>query len=292
MNSVLAQTPTDESSNEPLYRHVVVPINGHTPNERSVPIARELAQNLECDVEFASMLFDAKHHAERSRLLHLMTLRLKGLPVFTNVAEGGDPSAYILDLVNRPDSLVVLAGGTSIVGLPGSVTADVLRFASRPIVMVGPRISTNWHGPINSIVVPLDGSRAAEASLPAAAAWATRFDATIELLQVIDLQDTRDHHMEPISHAGDAAEPDLADVSYLEHVAESLQAEQHCRVSFEVVHASRSHRVGAICEYAGRGNGRMMAMASNGFRRSGAMVAGTTLRVIHNAEIPVLIVRT
>lgn len=296
MNALLVQPPTDATIPGPPYRHVVVPINGHTPNERSVPVARELAQLLKVDVEVASMLFDAKHRAERSRLLHLLTLRLKGLTVHTNVEEGGDPSAYILDLVNQPDSLVVLAGGTSIVGLPGSVTADVLRFAARPIVMVGPRINNTWKGPITTIVVPLDGSRSAEASLPAAVAWATRFDATIELLQIVDQPDSREHRQHALTHAlahaGDAAEPDLLDVSYLEHIAESLQAEQHCRVSYEVIHAARSHRVNAICEFAGRNNGRMLAMASNGFRRSGAMVAGTTLRVIHNAEIPVLIVRT
>ena len=276
-----------------LFKHVAVPINGRTPNERSVPIARDLAQHLGCDIEFASMLFDSKHLAERARLVHLLALRLKGIPVLTNIAEGGDPSAFILDLVNRPDTLVVLAGGTSIIGLPGSVTTDVVRFAARPFVVVGPRANPTWQGPITSVIVPLDGSKAAESSLRVAVEWAQFFDATVELIQVIDPQDSTNHQVDFLtSYAGDAAAPDAPDVAYLEHVAESLMADQHCRVTFEVLHARRPHRVGAIAEYADRGCGRILTMASNGFRRSGAMVAGTTLRVIHHAEIPALIVRT
>ena len=293
--TTLLQEPSAEAQDMQLhYGHIVVPVNGHTPNERSVPVARELAQSWHADIEFASMLFDGTHRAERSRLLHLLSMKLKGHTVTTQVGEGGDPSAYILDLVNRPDSLVVLAGGTSIVGLPGSVTTDVLRFANRPLVMVGPRIGPTWRGPITSVVVPLDGSRSAEASLPTALSWAARFGATVELVQVLDVKETRSVHVhgEPLAHAGDAAAPDALNVSYLEHVAESLQAEVHCRVTFEVLHAPRAQRVNAICEFAGRGNGRLLVMASNGFRRSGAMVAGTTLRVIHTAEIPTLIVRT
>ena len=290
----VAGATTDHSTpTHTLFRHGVVPINGHTPNERSVPIARDLAQHLGCDIEVASMLFDSKHLAERARLVHLLALRLKGIPVLTNIAEGGDPSAFILDLVNRPDALVVLAGGTSIIGLPGSVTTDVLRFAARPFVVVGPRTNPMWQGPIASIIVPLDGSKAAESSLRVAVDWAQFFDATVELIQVIDPQDSANHRIDFLtSYAGDAAMPDALDVAYLEHVAESLMADQHCRVTFEVLHARRSHRVGAIAEYANRGSGRILAMASNGFRRSGAMVAGTTLRVIHHAEIPALIVRT
>ncbi len=274
------QTGTEQKTG--LFEHVVVPISGYPPNERAIPVAAAIAKQFHATLEFVSMLYSEVNHVDRTHLLHLLATRVDQA-AFTTIEEGTDPAAFILDLMNRLSSLVVLAGGTSVLGLPGSITVDTLRFAARPFVTVGPRISPLWTGPIDRIVVLLDGSHAAEDSLPAAMRWATASGARIELLQVIDIDDVRQ---------ASVFAPDALEVGYLESVADSLESEGAARVSFDVLHGSSHRKQSVITQYVGHKNGTIVCMASNGSHHSHSMVASTTLRVISHAEVPVLVVRS
>lgn len=265
------------------YDRVIVPVNGFPPNDRAIRVAEALAGQFEGDIEFSSMLYNAEHRTERSHLLHLLTLRTKRKAAFTNIHEGGDASAYILDLIARPQGLVVLAGATSVLGIPGSITADVVRFASRPVVIVGPHIFPTWQGGVERIVVPLDGSPAAEQALPIAQCWSKALRIPIELVQVIDSDDVA------LMHRRD---PDAIEASYLEHLYESFQGDGVDLISFDVLHGSGSQRVEVICEYAQRVSGSMICMATNGSHLSRSMLSGTTLKVLHHSPVPALIVRS
>lgn len=267
----------------PKYDRVIVPVNGFPPNDRAIRVAESLAEQFDCDIEFSSMLYNGDHRIERSHLLHLLTLRTKRKSAFTSIAEGGDASPYILDLISRPQSLVVLAGATSVLGIPGSITADVVRFAGHPVVIVGPHVSLQWKGPITRIVVPLDGSSAAEQALPSAQHWSRLLGVQIELIQVLDPDDVTLMHR---------LDPDAFEASYLENVFQSLQADGVHADSFDVLHGSRSHRVEAICDYAKRQPGSMLCMSTNGAHQSRSMLASTTLKVLHHSPVPVLIVRS
>jgi nucleotide-binding universal stress UspA family protein len=265
------------------YDRVIVPVNGFPPNDRAIRVAEALAEQFDCDIEFSSMVYSSEHRIERSHLLHLLTLRTKRKSAFTNIEEGGDASPYILDLIARPQSLVVLAGATSVLGMPGSITADVVRFAGQPVVIVGPQIIGSWQSAITRIVVPLDGSSAAEHALACAQRWSRLLGAKIELIQVLDPDDvTLMHRLDPEAFEG----------SYLETVFECFQADGVGAVSFDVLHGSRSHRVEMICDYVKREPGSLLCMATNGAHQSRSMLASTTLKVLHHSPVPVLIVRS
>lgn len=271
------------SQDQSVYDRVVVPVNGFPPNDRALRVAEVLAEQFDCNIEFSSMVYNGHHRIERSHLLHLLTLRTKGTSAFTTIKEGGDPSPYILDLISRPQSLVVLAGATSVLGLPGSITADVVRFAGHPVVIVGPQTISPWHGPITKIVVPLDGSSAAEQALACAQRWSHSLGALIELIQVLDPDDVTLLHR---------LDPDAFEASYLENVFESLQADGSNIGLFGVLQGSRSKRVEAICNYVRRQPGSILCMATNGAHQSRSMLASTTLKVLHHSPVPVLIVRS
>jgi nucleotide-binding universal stress UspA family protein len=261
---------------------IIVPINGYPPNERSIPVADALAKQFGGDVELISMVFHENYHSERSHLLHRLAERVHSC-AFTTTDSGSDPAAFVLDRINQPDSLVVLSGGTTVAGIPGSMTVDVLRFASRPFVMVGPKTDSFWAGPIERIVVLLDGSPAAEASLAVATTWATQLNAQIELLQVISPDDVRQAKI---------FAPDSSEVSYLDSVSDSVQVNAGLPVDYEILHAAPHDRARAMTHYVGRSPRTIFCMASNGFHQSGSMVGGTTLEVIHESSVPVLLVRS
>ncbi len=265
------------------YDRVIVPVNGFPPNDRAIRVAEVLAQQFNCDIEFSSMVYNAEHRTERSHLLHLLTLRTKGKSAFTNIEDGGDASPYILDLISRPQSLVVLAGATSVLGMPGSITADVVRFAGQPVVIVGPQTSNTWQGPITRIVVPLDGSSAAEHALASAQRWSHLLGARIEVIQVLDPNDVTLMRR---------LDPEAFESSYLETVFKSIQANGVAEVSFDTLHGSRSHRVEVICDYVREQPGSMLCMATNGAHQSRSMLANTTLKILHHSPAPVLIVRS
>jgi nucleotide-binding universal stress UspA family protein len=265
------------------YDRVIVPVNGFPPNDRAIGVAEVLAQQFDCDIEFSSMVYNGEHRRERSHLLHLLTLGTKRKSAFTNIEEGGDASPYILDLISRPESLVVLAGATSVLGMPGSITADVVRFAGQPVVIVGPQMIASWQGPITKLVVPLDGSTAAEHSLETALHWAQLLGAQIDLIQVLDPNDVT---------LARRLDPETFEASYLETVFENLRANSVPSVSFDVLHGSRSHRVDVICDYVRRQPKSLLCMATNGAHQSRSMLASTTLKVLHHSPVPVLIVRS
>ena len=252
---------------------VIVPVNFYPPNNRSVAVAEQLATQFECDMELASMLYDPSHTEDRQRLLKRMARDIKDHVVHTTLKGGTDPAPFILDLINCADSLVVLAGGTTLVGIPGSITSDVLRFASRPTVIVGPDVDPHWHAPVKHLMVPLDSSRAAEAALTTAAQWAAACGATLDLVQVV-------------------SPGNLEASEYLEQVATSLKCAPRARVSWDVLHSSALHRASEICDRADQQPGTIICMASHGSRHSQSMIASTTLRVIHHSAVPVLVTRS
>jgi nucleotide-binding universal stress UspA family protein len=275
--TIVHQTETD------TYDRIVVPVNGFPSNDRALQVAEVLAQQLNCDIEFSSMVYNGEHRIERSHLLHLLTLRTRRKSAFTRIEEGGDASPYIMDLIASPSSLVVLAGATSVLGLPGSITADVVRFASQPVVIVGPQMIGTWSGPITKIVVPLDGSSAAELAIVHARRWSQRLGAQIELIQVLDPNDVA---------LMQRLDPEAFEASYLETVFQNLRGDGVAVASFDVLHGSRSHRVEVICDYVRRQPGSILCMATNGAHQSRSMLSSTTLKVLHHSPVPVLIVRS
>ena len=114
-----------------------------------------------------------------------------GVVVTSNVMEGDAAETIITEADRRPGTLIAMAThGRSGIGrwLLGSITDKVVRHAKRPTLVVRahkePAPSTAlW----KRIILPLDGSRTAEAAIPHAVEVAKALDIGISMLQATSL---------------------------------------------------------------------------------------------------------
>src|SRR6185503_1618042 len=112
------------------------------------------------------------------------------VPARTQILEGGDPAEEITRYAGSSSSsfIVMSTRGRGAIGclVFGSVADDVVRHARVPVVLVHEEESPQ-PGFIPRMIVPIDGSLLAEQALPQATELARSTDATVSLVQVLDL---------------------------------------------------------------------------------------------------------
>ena len=155
----------------------------------------------------------------------------------------------------------------------------------------------------SKILVPLDGSKLAEAVLPYVQELARRFDSEVALIQVVAplsklVAETMPSALEPtgaaaavgLEAASEALKAEREGAhSYLEKVAERLKAEK-VKVRAEVVEGSAGD---TIVEYAGQQGMGLIAMCTHGRSGLGRLVYGSVAdRVLCRAGTPVLLIRS
>lgn len=167
---------------------LVVPVDETAMSERAVPVAVGLAGATGAEVVL--VLVDSARSAPGADLAYL-DAALEDLPP-------GIAGRRLLALVDRdvddaivevaagePEAVIVMATHARIGAaalLLGSVTDGVLRRASVPVVVVGPRCATSADDVGGAIVAAVDGSSLDGAVLEAACAWATASRARLVVL--------------------------------------------------------------------------------------------------------------
>jgi nucleotide-binding universal stress UspA family protein len=115
----------------------------------------------------------------------------------------GNPADVIVEKARRLDADAILISSHGRSGIMrwrrGSVADKVLRTAHGPVFMVGPRamergewLEAEAVQPFARILVPLDGSEAAEQALPAAVQYASAYHSVLHLFQAISLGNSYD----------------------------------------------------------------------------------------------------
>lgn len=138
------------------------------------------------------------------------------------------------------------------------------------------------------ILVPLDGSTAAEAVLPYVEALAVGFRTAVEFLSVVDVGAMASHLAADKTHHADAvvAAEEKNSAAYLEKLALRFAAiSNQCRVV-------RGHAGEAILEAAGKDRNTLIAMATHG--RSGAqrwLLGSVAEKVLRGTTNPLFLVR-
>lgn len=137
----------------------------------------------------------------------------------------------------------------------------------------------------SKILVPLDGSRLAEAVLPVAKLFAERFDATVSLLHVLERGAPRSIHGE--RHLDNAHEAG----AYLSRIAGECDCEG---VPVEIhVHPNQERDVVAsIIQHAAEFGADLIILASHGWGGIRDLVMGSIAQqVLRRGVLPVLLVR-
>ena len=139
--------------------------------------------------------------------------------------------------------------------------------------------------PFRHIIVPLDGSRLAEAALPSAVAIATRMNARVTLLHVIE-------HKAPTSVHGERHLNKILDAAaYLSEIARRYQ-DTGAAIDTHV-HPNEEHYVAqSIAEHADELGVDLVALATHGSGGIRGLIFGSVAQqVLRRTTTPVLLVR-
>ncbi|WP_455448461.1 universal stress protein [Natrinema thermotolerans] len=103
----------------------------------------------------------------------------------------GSPAATILEYVGEHDIDLIAMGTHGRTGvnryLTGSVTERVVRQSDVPVMTARVTERSEWAGGYDEILLPTDGSEPAAAAVDHALAIATRADATVHVVSVVDV---------------------------------------------------------------------------------------------------------
>ena len=136
---------------------------------------------------------------------------------------------------------------------------------------------------LRRILVPLDGSRLAEAAVPAATAFAERLDGSLVLLHVLERDPPRAVHGEP--HLADAA----AAAAYLEERAAQLR-DAGVDVDVDVHERPVGDVAAAIDQHAHEHAADVIAMCAHGRTNLRDRVLGSIAeRILRGGSIPILL---
>lgn len=296
---------------------LLVPLDGSALAETALPSALGLARRLEAEAHLVSIVSDLPpvplaagdgelitrwFEAEETRAKEYLEKVRDGLTlsgtggVVTHVRSG--PVARTLDAVaaELDVDLVVMTThgrGTWQRAWLGSVADVMIRQGHRPVLLLRERDlgPVSAQGAPRRVVVPLDGSEAAEAALDAAKLVVDPEATTLELILV--LQEPMPMATSYLPHA--VAEGGLAEArkaksqEYLEGVAGRLK-EEGFFVDFRVLSAGDAGQ-GILRHLEGSG-ADMVALTTRGRGGAARFVLGSVAdKVIRSSPVPVLVAR-
>jgi nucleotide-binding universal stress UspA family protein len=294
-----------------MYDRILVPLDGSSLSEQTLPYVRMLATALNSPVE---LLFvyepepvfyypDVAHWQERAQEFHQHredashylnpsadTLKAAGVGVTTNFLEPhrggsqvprnpvGDPVHHIIEIAqDQPNTLVVMCThGRSGMGrwVMGSVTDKILHAIKTPLFIVRGKDegSSTTDTNLESIIVPQDGSAIAERILPDAVNLSKALAIPIRLVSVIPSDQSHSYEEDHLRQVGERLVADGAHSS-VAHVAHGDAAHAIVELTNEFPHA-------------------LVAMTTHGRSGVGRWVMGSVAdRVVRYAAGPVLVNR-
>lgn len=318
-----------------MFKRILVPLDGSNRAEQALPVAVRLAHTfggsivllrvVTAPADFAHFSWESPEEmqqaleAEIARAAHYLatieaSTELAGIKVTTEVPPG-DPALTMLPII-RADNIdfVVMCshGHTSDTRWHvGSVAQKVARHSSAPVLILreGAGVPTNLH-PLGMrsvrVMVALDGSPLAEASLLPAASLSTALSAplpgALHLTRVLPLAWRNEDSEEAVA----AKKKAVAEAeAYLQALAQRLHEGEIARFNPQITTSVvvAPDVAGSLIDMAETGEGMeaqegftncdLIAMATHG--RGGFehwVIGSITERVLHATRLPLLIVRS
>jgi len=206
-----------------MYQRILVPLDGSTLAQQTLPYVRILARGWGCPIELLRIieplppagLTDPAREVWRHRTLsrlkeeaneyleaiaeslsqdgHAVSYKVHDDLAVSTEVHLGTPALRILNEAEEvPNTLIVMSShGRSGVTrwLLGSTTAQIIHGSTNPLLIVRPKGSQSspaedLPNTLETIVVPLDGSSVAEQVLPHVVAFARSLDSRVSLVRV------------------------------------------------------------------------------------------------------------
>jgi nucleotide-binding universal stress UspA family protein len=294
----------------PMYETILVPLDGSELGEQALPIAVSLAQALDArlilvraawvQTPVIAGLEEMQLAAVREAETYLATIATRladtGAAIETGVPYEPVVDGILLEIgLRRADLVVMTTHGRSGLGrwIYGSVAEAILRRSPVPVLLVratdqvAPALIEQRHP---KLLVPLDGSRYAEAAIPHAEALARRLEGSVVVIHV---------HEPPIVTAADIyGHPEQVEKALLNDetaVQEYLSGvAHHFREAGIPVHTviGTGTVVQGILEESWSSGASLIVMTTHG--RTGlarVVFGGVALELVRQGATPVFLVR-
>ena len=189
-----------------MYDHILIPVDGSDEATAAARRGLALAKDFDATAEAVHVVDQrarrlTRTDRERGRLRERGESVLAdieslaadvGQPVTTALLEG-KPSARIHQYARETDAGLIILGRQGMTGLGkrllGGVTEQVLHRTAVPVLVVPVAEPPGPDGlDYSRILVPTDGSENAGTATPHVAAVADRYDATVHVLNIVDIQ--------------------------------------------------------------------------------------------------------
>ena len=302
-----------------MLRSLLVPLDGSSLREWSLPLAAKVARATGAEVHLARVHeryepehlignssfqwegldlteYDARHRDEEADYLASVRKRLDGdgITVDARVLDGepGERLARYADEVHS-DLIVITSHGRS--GLrrawSGSVADAMVRNTHRPLLILHPDAKQALEAgelDVRTIVVPLDGSTASEAVLGPVRELALATGARVALVHVVSDSTVLGPRL--MTLRPDRLEPDVTGViSYLKSRAEELR---DAGLKVEVYAKRGNQTTAAITEIARDLEADVIALATHGYGGVKRTLLGSvTDQLLKRTNLPLLVVR-
>ncbi|NIO08866.1 MAG: universal stress protein [Deltaproteobacteria bacterium] len=294
-----------------MFTNILVPLDGSERSERVLPPARAVVEALHIDVELLQTIdpdvLTAFSDPERGRYVDQVSESMRNNsinylekvansfpdpPRVTCSAKIGKAAEVITDLAaDDPGTLIAMSthGRSSVQRwLLGSTADKVLHAARNPLLLVRATDKTPLSETplLRKIIVPLDGSKMAELTLPHVVTLAKGLGLEVLMVRVLDeLALGQPPYVEYIFEKMRSEAK-----TYLEMKAGELQGQGLANVSYlilwgnpaakiiDIIQATHDNLV-AICTHCRSGIGRWV-------------LGSVTDRIVHYSDNPVLVVRS
>ncbi|MCH8506455.1 MAG: universal stress protein [Ectothiorhodospiraceae bacterium] len=282
-------------------QQILVSTDGSGYSLMGLRVGSALAGQLGMPVKLISIvpdtqaLDDRRHAIERA----LEETKVDPRPAL-EVVPDTSPAKHLCDvLAEHPDALLCMTthGRRPVTeALMGSVASQVVRDSGRLVFLAGPRLSAHWQGPVNRLIVCVDGSPLSEDALPLAVELGQMLKAQVQLVHVIE-PDAMPGGSGRHSISGDFSSSvshspasDVSESAYVQNIARRLKQQHGVSVDWDVLHGSDPAE--ALASYAGSLPGAMLVMTTHGRSGLGQNVKGSvTSGVLHAAQCPVAVYR-
>jgi len=263
-----------------MYDRVIVPLDGSALAERALGPAVEVAERSGALLVATMVVGDAELDEHRAYVDELLSRHdVRSAPPY--IIAGHDAAACIANAGEAEASLVVMTShGSSGIRrvVLGSVAEGVIRMLRKPVLLVGPHHEAGRPIAGGRVLVPLDGSRRAEAVLDTVAAWCDFMGMQAWPVTAVDPAEA------PAVVGGD-----VPDDAYLRRVARSL-SDRGVETGWEVLHDRDP--ASDLAAFAGGLPASLVAMTTHGHTGLARVALGSVAtHLVHDATCPVLVVR-
>jgi nucleotide-binding universal stress UspA family protein len=263
------------------HRAVLVPLDGSAVSEHALEPARWLAAHLGATVHTVIVGFvdDTRWYTG-----YVRSLRHRWPQVTPHFVPGLDVARGIADIADDIDGLVCMGthGRARSAAVLGSTFVDAARTLTQPLVAIGP-VAQVPPGQVRRVVACVDGTARSEQSLPLAAGWARRLDATLDVVAVVD-------PLAPLpTHAERHREGPLLDPTAYVTGLRRLPGLADMDVEAHVVFDPLGPDEGLVDHLAAHPAALVVVASRLRTRVDRALHGSATARIVHACPVPVLV---